>query len=603
VQRIFLLALMCLPAICHAQSWWNDEWNFRKEISFDLKPTGANIAGSLEDVPVLLRLHAGNYGYFSDTKPDGSDLRFVDADNKTPLQFHIERFDPVNQLAFIWVRVPRIAGASNNQKIFLYYGNPKAPAAGDSAGTYDKNQALTLHFGDSAPIDATAYANNPSASSVEQTSASLIAAGSKFNGSQSVSIAASNSLRLMPSAGATMSAWVRFDAPQNDAYVLALQDQAAEWVMGVRGAKFYARLGGSAGKGEAVSTTDLTPSQWHHLAASYAGGKLIVYVDGVVAASAAVQASEIGGQLTIGSARANDHGFSGEMDEVQFSNIGRSADWIAAAARSQGAEAPLVAYGGDAQREAQKVSYFKVTLQNVTADGWVVIGILAVMFVIAILVMVSKAIYLARVSNGNSQFLREFEKLRGDPAALDQGADPESNTSPSADAAFMPNMVSSAQRYRVSTIYQLYHRGIEEMMARVRAKSAGARAVQSLTPQAIDALRATMDATQVRMTQKLSNGMVLLTIAIAGGPFLGLLGTVVGVMITFAAIAASGDVNVNSIAPGIAAALVATVAGLGVAIPALFGYNWLNTRIKEINADMRVFVDEFVTRIAEYYAA
>ena len=96
--------------------------------------------------------------------------------------------------------------------------------------------------------------------------------------------------------------------------------------------------------------------------------------------------------------------------------------------------------------------------------------------------------------------------------------------------------------------------------------------------------------------------MVLLTIAIAGGPFLGLLGTVVGVMITFAAIAASGDVNVNSIAPGIAAALVATVAGLGVAIPALFGYNWLNTRIKNVSADMRVFVDEFVTRIAEHYS-
>jgi biopolymer transport protein ExbB len=96
--------------------------------------------------------------------------------------------------------------------------------------------------------------------------------------------------------------------------------------------------------------------------------------------------------------------------------------------------------------------------------------------------------------------------------------------------------------------------------------------------------------------------MVLLTIAISGGPFLGLLGTVVGVMITFAAIAASGDVNVNAIAPGIAAALAATVAGLGVAIPALFGYNWLNTKIKEVNADMRVFVDEFVTRIAEHYS-
>jgi biopolymer transport protein ExbB len=106
----------------------------------------------------------------------------------------------------------------------------------------------------------------------------------------------------------------------------------------------------------------------------------------------------------------------------------------------------------------------------------------------------------------------------------------------------------------------------------------------------------------VRETQKLNSQMVLLTIAIAGGPFLGLLGTVVGVMITFAAIAASGDVNVNSIAPGIAAALAATVAGLVVAIPALFGYNYLASRIKEIVADDRVFIDEFTTRLAESYS-
>jgi biopolymer transport protein ExbB len=92
--------------------------------------------------------------------------------------------------------------------------------------------------------------------------------------------------------------------------------------------------------------------------------------------------------------------------------------------------------------------------------------------------------------------------------------------------------------------------------------------------------------------------MVLLTIAIAGGPFLGLLGTVMGVMITFAVIAATGDVNINSIAPGIAAALLATVAGLAVAIPSLFAYNYLLTRIKDIIADMRVFTDEFLALLA-----
>jgi biopolymer transport protein ExbB len=104
------------------------------------------------------------------------------------------------------------------------------------------------------------------------------------------------------------------------------------------------------------------------------------------------------------------------------------------------------------------------------------------------------------------------------------------------------------------------------------------------------------------MQQQLAARMVLLTIAISGGPFLGLLGTVVGVMITFAAIAAAGDVNVNAIAPGVAAALAATVAGLLVAIPSLFGYNWLNTRIKAVGADNRVFADEVIARLAEQHS-
>ena len=65
---------------------------------------------------------------------------------------------------------------------------------------------------------------------------------------------------------------------------------------------------------------------------------------------------------------------------------------------------------------------------------------------------------------------------------------------------------------------------------------------------------------------------------------------------------AARGITVNAIAPGVAAALAATVAGLAVAIPALFGYNWLNTRIKSISADNRVFVDEFVTLLAEQYS-
>ncbi|WP_164094036.1 MotA/TolQ/ExbB proton channel family protein, partial [Stenotrophomonas maltophilia] len=85
---------------------------------------------------------------------------------------------------------------------------------------------------------------------------------------------------------------------------------------------------------------------------------------------------------------------------------------------------------------------------------------------------------------------------------------------------------------------------------------------------------------------------------ISGGPFIGLLGTVLGVMNTFAGVAQAGDVNVNAIAPGIAAALMATIAGLACAIPSLFGYNYLNSRISALSDEMRVFVDRLITRLA-----
>jgi biopolymer transport protein ExbB len=596
VRKLAFLALLCLPAV--SQAWWNDEWNFRKEITFDLSKTGANIAGTLQDVPVLIRLHAGNFGYFADAKPDGSDFRVIDGDDKTPLQFHFERFDAVNQLAFLWVRLPRIAGGTNGQKLFIYYGNPKANAAGDPGATYDKNQSLVLHFSDPQIADSTAFANKPAASTAESNVASLIGGGLKMGGAQSVIIPATNSIRLVPAEGATLSSWVRLAAAQSDAYLLALQDQAAELIVGVRGLRPYARLSSAAGKAEAAAPEDFSAAEWHHVAASYSSGQLTLYVDGVAVSSAPAQASEIGGQLTIGAGKSSDHFLAGELDEVQFSHVARSTDWVAAAARSQGIEAPLVVYGVDAQREAQKVSYFRVTLSNVTSDGWVVIGILAVMFVLALMVMVSKALYLARVSAGNTAFLRAFETARD---AIELARRPMADEAKGAPPATQAGE-ADARRFRQSTIYQIYLRGTQEIANRIDAQSVSARAVATLSPQSVDAMRAAMDATQVRMGQKLGSGMVLLTIAIAGGPFLGLLGTVVGVMITFAAIAATGDVNVNAIAPGIAAALVATVAGLGVAIPALFGYNWLNTRIKEINADMRVFVDEFITRVAEQYA-
>jgi biopolymer transport protein ExbB len=582
-----------------ARAWWNGDWAFRKEITFDLTPTGADIPGAPTDVPVLIRLSLGNFQYFADAKPDGSDFVFVASDDKTPLKHHIEKFDPQAQIALVWVRMPRLTGGANTDKIFLYYGNKKAAGgSGDAPGTYDTNQALVYHFGGPAgsPQDATAYKSEPTQFTAEVNPAALIGAGVKFSGSQIISIPANGAVHLAAGKGFTVSAWVRFEGPQADAYVAQLADQGRELVLGLSGAQAYARYnGGSSAATTVQQPTALTTGEWHHLAVRIGDGRLTLLVDGVDAGHANVDAQEIGGALTIGGSAAGKNYYTGELDELEVANSVRSADWLKAAARSQGMVAPLVVYGGDAQKEGGSESYFVTTLRNVTVDGWVVIGILAFMFVASSIIMTFKAIFLARVAGGNRKFLTEFAKLADDPAALEKrlGAD-----EPDSEGAEL----TEAKEFGVSTLWPLYHHGMRETMKRLQGQAAGADRVRTLSPQSIEAIRASLDASVTRLTQRLNSQMVWLTVAISGGPFLGLLGTVVGVMITFAAIAVSGDVNINAIAPGTAAALAATVAGLGVAIPCLFGYNYLNTRVKEIGADMHVFADEFVARIAETYS-
>jgi biopolymer transport protein ExbB len=604
--KILLLALLLAPSLANA--WWNDEWNFRKEITLDLTPAGGDIAATATDVPVLIRLSIANFQYFGDAKPDGTDFRFVAGDDKTPLKFHVERFDAANQMAFLWVKVPRLPGGTNTEKIFLYYGNKDAPAGTDAAGTYDANQLLALHFTEDSgnPQDATAYANHASASTAKPAAASLIGGGATFDGTGVITVPATASLRLVPAKGMTLSTWVRVDAEQADAYLLALQDGAKSLVIGINGLAPYVRVDdGAGGTAEVRTAPALVVGQWHHVAAAVSSNRLVLYVDGVELGSSPASPPEIAGALGIGGATAGGNALVGSVDEVQASAVSRPPEWIRAQARGQGAESTLVAYGADAQREGEDVSYFKETMKNVTIDGWVVIGILLIMFLLSAWVIVQKALQLSRIQKANRAFLKAFENNRGDFAALDHpdqgGESDQAIGDPAAMNARGP--LAKNHPFTHSSLYRLYHHGIQEIRARIATSTVGAAAVapNRLSPQAVESVKATMDSSMVRLTQALQSKMVLLTIAISGGPFLGLLGTVVGVMITFAAITASGDVNVNAIAPGIAAALAATVAGLAVAIPALFAYNWLNTKIKEINADMRVFVDEFVTRMAERY--
>ncbi len=99
LTAIVVLATM-LPS--PAKAWWNDEWSLRKKIAIDASATGANITDSIGTTPVLIRLHTGNFR-FASAKDDGSDLRFVAGDDKTPLKYHVEKYDPLLNEALVWV--------------------------------------------------------------------------------------------------------------------------------------------------------------------------------------------------------------------------------------------------------------------------------------------------------------------------------------------------------------------------------------------------------------------------------------------------------------------------------------------------------------------
>ena len=89
--------------------------------------------------------------------------------------------------------------------------------------------------------------------------------------------------------------------------------------------------------------------------------------------------------------------------------------------------------------------------------------------------------------------------------------------------------------------------------------------------------------------------------AVQGGPFLGLLGSAWGVMSVFAQMGIYGTVRLGAVAPGISAALLATVVGLLVAIPSLFGYNWVAQRIRHQTMELENFADEFLSAVEHNY--
>ncbi|MEI6027668.1 MAG: DUF2341 domain-containing protein [Betaproteobacteria bacterium] len=551
------------------------EWAYKKKISFDTTDSGGNLKEDAQQVPMLVRLHSGNFT-FKQAKPDGGDLRVFTADGKTALKYHIESFDASNELANLWVMLPKLTAKAKTDGVVLAWGNDKASTDGDSKASYDASQILVYHFaGIDGVRDSTANANHARTSSAKQVATGQIGQGLSFDGNSSVVVPASASLKVTAAAGFSFAAWVNPVSAESGTF-FSLAGGSKGLSIGLRAGRLVVTSAGVTAR----SDTALKPGNWQHVALVAGGGKVSFYIDGIEAGSGSLALQDAAGEAVIGD------GLRGDLDELSLAGTARSPAYIQALAISQSADSPMIMLTDEGGAGAGEVSYFRILISLQTVDGWIVIALLGVMGVISGWVMVDKTVMLRRAGRANARFLatfgeKSFELLSPGHAEV--------------------VAVQSDPTHERSSVYRLYALGLKELARRLAAQAQSGQP-QRLSPAGQESIRAALDAAMLRENQRFNSGIVLLTIAISGGPFLGLLGTVVGVMITFAAIAAAGEVNVNSIAPGIAAALVATVAGLAVAIPALFGYNWLASQIKNISADSQVFVDEFVTKAAELHA-
>ncbi len=127
----------------------------------------------------------------------------------------------------------------------------------------------------------------------------------------------------------------------------------------------------------------------------------------------------------------------------------------------------------------------------------------------------------------------------------------------------------------------------------------GASQTTGLSRTQLDALRMVIDKVEAEEIDDLSRGLNWLAIIGSVSPLLGLMGTVIGIMNTFIGITQHGSTNISAVAPGVAEALITTVAGLAVAIPSVIAYNHFASRINLILGEFEGFASEFIGTLAK----
>jgi biopolymer transport protein TolQ len=223
-------------------------------------------------------------------------------------------------------------------------------------------------------------------------------------------------------------------------------------------------------------------------------------------------------------------------------------------------------------------------LGHMTVEGMVTMSILALMSFASWTVIVGKALRLRKQRRLAASFYQTFSQS-DDPFELSESGSPE--------------------RFEGAPPFTVYRYACEEMQSQLTrfAPKNTLNGARRAPHKVLSAVRASMERAMGDEQVRLNAGMVILALAISGGPFVGLTGTVFGVMEVFSGVAQAGQANLSAMAPGVAGALINTVLGLVVAIPALFAYNMLSTQIGALQLDLTNFASELEATFTIDYLA
>ena len=204
-----------------------------------------------------------------------------------------------------------------------------------------------------------------------------------------------------------------------------------------------------------------------------------------------------------------------------------------------------------------------------------VLGLLALMSMISWYVIGAKFMYLARAYRRSVHFVEKFWD-----SSLDE-------------------MWKEAQESPPSPVSEVFRAGYQELI-KLRKRHAQAQAGAKTDEGGlgdIESLERALSRARTMAVTEMENKVPFLATTASAAPFIGLFGTVWGIMNSFRNIGAKGAANLATVAPGIAEALVATAIGLVAAIPAVMGYNYLSRRIRVISAEMETFTNDFLNII------